>query len=232
MSLVHALNVAFILSSIYAAAPNFIFILTDDQDIYFDSVSVMPALLNNLRDGGVTFNNGFVATPICCPSRTESLSGRFFHNTREANDNLNSCMHVAAAYNVINNTQNLFYSFQNNGYLTGVFGKMTNDQNQYWCTPIEKGQTPSVNGFSRINSPCDQTYYQKLYFDKYINGTYYLHNITAEPNNYLTSYVGNQTIQFIEEALTKYSDKPFMIWYAHLSFIIKFALFFCTVYSV
>ena len=177
----------------------------------------MPSLLSLIRDDGITFNNGFVATPICCPSRTESLTGRFYHNIREADDKLNSVytymIHIAAAYNVVNNTQNLFYSFQNNGYLTGVFGKMTNDQASFWCNPVEKGDKPSVNGFSRINSPCAEDYYQKLYFDKYINGTYYLHNITVEPATYLTSYVGNQTIQFIEEAITKHSNKPFMMWY-------------------
>ena len=204
------------ISNAASTKPNFIFILTDDQDIYFDSVSVMPSLLSLIRDDGITFNNGFVATPICCPSRTESLSGRFYHNIREADNKLNSCMHIAAKYNVVNNTQNLFYSFQNAGYLTGVFGKMTNDQNTYWCNPVEKNQPPLTGGFSRINSPCTEDYYQKLYFDKYINGSYWLHNITAKPETYLTSYVGNETIDFLNEAITKYPNKPFMIWYVNI----------------
>ena len=31
-------------------------------------------------------------TPICCPSRTETLSGRMYHNVLA--DDLNGCMHV------------------------------------------------------------------------------------------------------------------------------------------
>eukprot|EP01084_Bolivina_argentea_P024574 45784_1 len=213
LTVVYVAIASYLLSCLDAATrPNFIFIVTDDQDIYFDSVSVMSALLSNVRDAGITFNNGFVATPICCPSRTESLSGRYYHNIREADDSLNTCMHIAAEYNVVNNTNNLFYTFQNNGYLTGVFGKMTNDQQQFWCTPVEQGKKPSVGGFSRINSPCAENFYQQLYFDKYINGSYKLHNITKSPSNYLTSYVGNETVNWIKECITEHPDKPFMIW--------------------
>ena len=201
--------------------PNFIFILTDDQDIYFDSPSIMPSLLSNIRDAGMTFNNGFVATSICCPSRTESLTGRFYHNVREQDDSLNSCMHVAAQYNTVNNTKNLFYSFQNAGYLTGAFGKFINDQDVYWCDPVAKGQIPSTNGFSKMNFPCEEDYYQQLYFEKNIDGSYMLHNITKEPANYLTSYIGNQTIYFLNEAMTAYTNKPFMIWYDHVFYSYK-----------
>ena len=102
--------------------------------------------------------------------------------------------------------------FKNNGYLTAAFGKLTNDQQDFWCDPVENGQEPLVDGFSRINSPCAQTYYQTLYFDKYINGSYKLHNIPAGPSNYLTSYVGNETVNWIQEVITTHSSMPFMIW--------------------
>ena len=67
--------------------PNLIFILTDDQDTrlsgkadaYSDigSMEAMPSLQKNFLQGGVRMENGFVATPICCPSRTETFSGRW-----------------------------------------------------------------------------------------------------------------------------------------------------------
>ena len=54
-------------------------ILTDDQrtDQTFD---VMPKTRNWLLDGGTTFPYGYVTTPLCCPSRSTLMSGRYMHN--------------------------------------------------------------------------------------------------------------------------------------------------------
>ena len=73
------------------ARPNFVFILTDDQDKMFNSTSVMKNLNKYINGGGIEFENGFISTPICCPSRTESISGRNYHNIGAPNGN---CMHV------------------------------------------------------------------------------------------------------------------------------------------
>jgi arylsulfatase A-like enzyme len=43
----------------------------------------MPHTLALLRDGGTTFKQGLVTTPICCPSRTALLSGLYGHNLGE-----------------------------------------------------------------------------------------------------------------------------------------------------
>ena len=53
-----------------ARPPSFVFVLTDDQDVLLGGTDDMPATLSLLRDGGTTFSNGLVTTPICCPSRT------------------------------------------------------------------------------------------------------------------------------------------------------------------
>ncbi len=66
------------------ALPNFIFILTDDQDILLNGTSAMPALKRELQDAGVSFN-GFVDVPVCCPSRTSTLTGRYSHNLNNTN---------------------------------------------------------------------------------------------------------------------------------------------------
>ncbi len=59
--------------------PNFIFILTDDQDYLFNSISVMPSALSFIGNNGLTFKNAMVATPVCCPRRTQPIGARFFH---------------------------------------------------------------------------------------------------------------------------------------------------------
>lgn len=40
----------------------------------------MPKLDRLLKGRGITFENGFVHTPICCPSRSSIVSGRYLHN--------------------------------------------------------------------------------------------------------------------------------------------------------
>ena len=62
-----------------ARRPNFVFILTDDQDILLNGTSAMPTLKREMIDGGTSFR-GFVDVPVCCPSRTSTLSGRYSHN--------------------------------------------------------------------------------------------------------------------------------------------------------
>ena len=64
---------------VMSKVPNFVFILMDDQDIMLDSPSFMPNLQSLIVDQGITFKNAFVATPVCCPSRTETVTGRYFH---------------------------------------------------------------------------------------------------------------------------------------------------------
>lgn len=40
---------------------------------------------------GASFDNYFVNTPICCPSRTEFMSSRYYHNLLLEEG---GCMHV------------------------------------------------------------------------------------------------------------------------------------------
>jgi len=60
--------------------PNILLLLTDDQDSLVGGMAHMPILERLLKQRGVTFEHGFVHTPICCPSRSSILSGRYLHN--------------------------------------------------------------------------------------------------------------------------------------------------------
>lgn len=58
--------------------PNIILIVTDDQP--YHTVDSMPFVKTELMKKGVVFENGFVTTPLCCPSRASILSGEYAHN--------------------------------------------------------------------------------------------------------------------------------------------------------
>ena len=46
-----------------------VYILTDDQDIKLGSLDTMEHVRSELTDQGLFFDNAFVTTPVCCPSR-------------------------------------------------------------------------------------------------------------------------------------------------------------------
>ncbi|XP_075551497.1 N-acetylglucosamine-6-sulfatase-like isoform X1 [Dermacentor variabilis] len=69
--------------------PNMLFFLTDDLDLELGSM--MKPLVRTrmlIGDGGVTFANAYVTTPLCCPSRSSILTGLYAHNTGVSNNSL------------------------------------------------------------------------------------------------------------------------------------------------
>lgn len=62
--------------------PNFILVMADDLDFDYkqDRLTVMPHLLS-VRDSGAQFLNHVAAHPVCGPSRSSYLAGRYPHNT-------------------------------------------------------------------------------------------------------------------------------------------------------
>ena len=56
----------------------------------------------------------YVNTPICCPSRTETLSGRMYHNV--LSPDLSGCMHVDQTRYIFQEPSALFNLMQKAGY--------------------------------------------------------------------------------------------------------------------
>jgi N-acetylglucosamine-6-sulfatase len=102
-----------------ARRPNFIFILTDDQDILLNGTSAMPSLQRELVAGGTSLR-GFVDVPVCCPSRTSTLSGRYSHNLN--NTELGWCGSFGRAHE----NRTWISTLKNAGYATALFGKYYN----------------------------------------------------------------------------------------------------------
>ncbi|MDP8956260.1 MAG: sulfatase-like hydrolase/transferase [Actinomycetota bacterium] len=96
------------------AKPNLLFILTDDQR--WDTMDVMP---NTRRLFNVNFDQAIVTTPLCCPSRSSFLTGRYASNTRVLT-NLDYPAFKASE------PDSLGPWLQANGYYTGFVGKYFN----------------------------------------------------------------------------------------------------------
>jgi hypothetical protein len=79
-------------------SPNIVWFLTDDQDQKLggsfpqhNGVGPMPKAQALLADEGATATQWFIHTPICCPSRSELVSGMYFHNIKGTGG---GCMHI------------------------------------------------------------------------------------------------------------------------------------------
>ena len=132
---------------------NFALILTDDQDLTLGSMEALPRTQELLGKAGATLSNWFIHTSVCCPSRSELLTSRYFHNLRVnqfqgypllRNDSKNAgdvhgmrpdcvraddpgsgcCMNV----NVSTELQDSSFAgvLQKAGWRTGMFGKYLN----------------------------------------------------------------------------------------------------------
>eukprot|EP01084_Bolivina_argentea_P266117 451258_1 len=184
--------------------PNIIIIYPDNQDLLLGSTAseYMPILNSHIINNGITLNNGFVSTPICCPSRAELLTGRYYHNQGPPAPPNGTCMHVDPYHPVFDNNT-LFQIMYNAGYHVGAFGKIVNDM-PFWCNSYKNNDTkPVIKGLSRLYIPCNYlNYYGHVYFDKFENDSYtyaYTNTSYTSPSLFETSQIGNATIDWIDE---------------------------------
>ena len=68
-----------------AEKPNIVFILSDDQGPWaagcYGNDEIRTPAIDRIAETGMRFDNVFVATPVCSPSRATFLTGGFRHNT-------------------------------------------------------------------------------------------------------------------------------------------------------
>ena len=151
------------------ARPNFLIIVTDDQR--YDTMEYMPNTQELIFDQGAAFTNGYITTPLCCPSRSSILTGMYAHN-----------------HGVLENDLKLKHStfmetMHENGYYTGLVGKYLNSWNgdprpeyDFWVSYF-RGETP---------------YYRP---DLNVNGKWIRHE-----DQYVTYVLGDYAVDFLDKA--------------------------------
>eukprot|EP01084_Bolivina_argentea_P065691 119739_1 len=173
----------------------------------------MPNVKSLIADRGMTLNNAFATTPVCCPSRTETVAGRHYHNVQYPRSD---CQGVSATYNVYSNPQALFPKFHDNGYVTAAFGKVTNSMD--YCN-----SNPDLSAFDRLHVSCNyRDFFEESFFNKYVGdsaGKEETPYVQHEDEMYQTAQLGNASVSFIKEQLSKQYEgdndaKPFIMWVA------------------
>ena len=118
--------------------PNIIFLLTDDQDSVLDSMKYMPKTCEILGEHGVSFDHAFVTTPVCCPSRSSFVTGRYIHNLGVHNNSVaGNCS--GKKWQQGPETRGVATFLQRAGYRTAFMGKYLNDYG-----------SPSVGGVEHV----------------------------------------------------------------------------------
>ena len=191
-----------------AEKPNIVLLLTDDQDLLLGGMSPMSRTLAFLSDGAY-LKNFFVNTPVCCPSRSTLISGRFPHNIlyneSAKGHSPPACMHMNASSSDFEEKSIAMY-VKKLGYRTGQFGKYLNPPGvESYCKASGAAPMP---GFDRWFTMCnDNRYYGNKMSD---NGK--LRTYGDNPSDYLTTIIANATLNFMENSLKE--KEPFFAYIA------------------
>lgn len=106
-------------------SPNVVIINLDDARA--DVMEVLPSVERWFGDEGVTFNNAYVTTPSCCPSRATLMTGQLVHNNGQVDQNTP----------LTDESTSIQRYLSDSGYFTGHVGKYLHyydldEQAPYW----------------------------------------------------------------------------------------------------
>ncbi|CAE7221123.1 GNS [Symbiodinium natans] len=187
--------------------PNIIWILTDDQDQVLGGsfpptspggATPMPKTKRLLSDAGIWAENWYIHVPICSPSRSTLLSGRYFHNIKQV-AGPGAGMHVN--YSKVNG-DTFVRRLHSAGYTTGMFGKYLNVMPQ---------TVPP--GFDVWFANDGGDYFAPKFMVSGVEGLPEgWVKFSNAPSNYSTSVIGNMSVAFIEKAIDQ--GRPFMAYIA------------------
>ncbi|XP_065835634.1 N-acetylglucosamine-6-sulfatase-like [Oscarella lobularis] len=192
-------------ASLEAKQPNIVFIITDDQDVKLNSLDVQPKLHSMMIEEGTFFKNAFVTHPVCCPSRSSTLTGKYTHNHKTYENNVGRGCN-AQSWRDMNEQKTIGAYMTKAGYRTGFFGKYLNN---YALKPSGVNVSHVPPGWSK-------------WFGLVGNSKFYHYSVSNDgvkethgndyKNDYFTDVVKREAIAFIQDAKSNHSESPFFMY--------------------
>jgi arylsulfatase A-like enzyme len=169
-----------------------VLILTDDQRS--DTLWAMPTVQRELADRGITFANGYVSNPLCCPSRASILTGQYSHSTGVYT---NRGQEPFGGFRAFDDGSTVATWLQDAGYRTAMLGKYMNGYAGSYVPPgwDEWFATYQNGGF-----------YDYVAADDYVMKTY-----GSDRGAYGTTVLAENAVDFIR---TTPADTPLFLYFA------------------
>lgn len=181
---------------------NVVFILTDDLDFEMNGMHPLEKTRKLLGDEGATFENTFVTTPVCCPSRSTILTGKYQHNTRVVNNTIaGNCS--STQWQETMEPMSVGVGAKKLGYNTFYAGKYLNQYGFKAAGGV--GHVPL--GWDIWNGLVGNSRYFNYSLSR--NGKEEKHGNSFE-KDYLTDLLANDSVSYIEKQ-TKETNPFFMV---------------------
>ena len=172
------------------APPNIVFVMTDDQRWDQLGCTGHPVLqtphIDRIASEGASFNNFFVCTPLCSPSRASFLTGLYPHKHQVINND-------KLGLDVISHTLMTFpRQLRENGYETAFVGK--------WHMGLDDSRRPGFDNWVSFKG-------QGVYIDGVVNDN----GSRRQLRGNMTDYLNRRAVEFVRQP----HERPFCLYLSH-----------------